>query len=422
MVYNEQFSNPFSVHDNVTMDSLSAYKLHTKYLPDGLDYATIYNEQEKMFRYVRHKKTQEILNKYKDILKINTDEYKNETKEDDEIKTIDEQKNNGEIANTENVTNEITKKSKVLDCIQTLSDLLKSNNYTNKDLLQDVLQLRKMYMYEKQKMLKERILPFLQQNLTNEQLLQSIEYKNKINTIKDAIEYTDMETKYIKQQKEREKQRLVDFCKEINEMYKKQKENDTREYENIKKCYASVYNIHKIIERKKEDAFTKKRKIQEHDEVQQKKMKNDENSDSKNKETKQESKNRNKKSKNKSKRKSKNETSDVVKDKIIDARTIMLNEITEQKDEDRLRINIFMDLPSKRKYPDYYKAIKNPISVNIIKRKLKTKEYSTEDMKNDLFVMFDNAIEYNTEGSEVHSDAVYYKNLVQTLYEKYTDK
>ena len=56
----------------------------------------------------------------------------------------------------------------------------------------------------------------------------------------------------------------------------------------------------------------------------------------------------------------------------------------------------FLTLPSKRELPDYYETIKNPISLNAIRKKLKNNEYSdTEGLYNDLNLMFENCKKYN---------------------------
>ncbi|KAL2132869.1 hypothetical protein VTI74DRAFT_3215 [Chaetomium olivicolor] len=73
----------------------------------------------------------------------------------------------------------------------------------------------------------------------------------------------------------------------------------------------------------------------------------------------------------------------------------------------QLRILHFERLPDKAELPDYYAAIRNPIALDTIKKKHKRKKYQSVDQAlQDLELMFDNAKQYNEEGSEVYEDAV----------------
>lgn len=52
----------------------------------------------------------------------------------------------------------------------------------------------------------------------------------------------------------------------------------------------------------------------------------------------------------------------------------------------------FRRLPSRRFYPDYYKEIKNPISLSQIKKRIRQNEYvNLTQVQADLNVMFENA-------------------------------
>ncbi|EPB88712.1 hypothetical protein HMPREF1544_04471 [Mucor circinelloides 1006PhL] len=72
----------------------------------------------------------------------------------------------------------------------------------------------------------------------------------------------------------------------------------------------------------------------------------------------------------------------------------------------RKRCELFMDLVDKRDYPDYYTLIKNPISMNMIKKRIHSFYYENiQEFKNDFSVMFENARIFNEEGSAVYEDA-----------------
>ncbi|GAN06985.1 chromatin structure-remodeling complex subunit snf2 [Mucor ambiguus] len=72
----------------------------------------------------------------------------------------------------------------------------------------------------------------------------------------------------------------------------------------------------------------------------------------------------------------------------------------------RKRCELFMDLVDKRDYPDYYTLIKNPISMNMIRRRMHSFYYEDiHKFRNDFSAMFENARIFNEEGSAVYEDA-----------------
>lgn len=81
-----------------------------------------------------------------------------------------------------------------------------------------------------------------------------------------------------------------------------------------------------------------------------------------------------------------------------------------------LRILPFERLPDKAANPEYYAAIPNPIAIDGIKRKLKRKKYrSVDEALADLERMFDNAMAYNEEDSDIYRDAVELKREARAL-------
>ncbi|TVY58723.1 Chromatin structure-remodeling complex subunit RSC1 [Lachnellula cervina] len=71
-----------------------------------------------------------------------------------------------------------------------------------------------------------------------------------------------------------------------------------------------------------------------------------------------------------------------------------------------LKILHFEKMPDKSVMPEYYQEIKNPIAMDLIKRKAKRKKYqSIDQVLKDLDLMFDNAKSYNLEDSQVYRDA-----------------
>ena len=79
----------------------------------------------------------------------------------------------------------------------------------------------------------------------------------------------------------------------------------------------------------------------------------------------------------------------------------------------------FLSLPSKRELPDYYVTVTDPISLNMIKRKLREGEYSTlQDLVDDLDKMFDNCKLYNRPDSRLYKEAVKLQKVVTNVMEE----
>jgi ATP-dependent helicase STH1/SNF2 len=79
---------------------------------------------------------------------------------------------------------------------------------------------------------------------------------------------------------------------------------------------------------------------------------------------------------------------------------------TDPKFEDREIIGIFLDLPDRNDYPDYYMIIKNPICMNQIKKKINRKEYQNlKSFYADIKLLCANCKTYNEDGSVLFNDA-----------------
>lgn len=67
---------------------------------------------------------------------------------------------------------------------------------------------------------------------------------------------------------------------------------------------------------------------------------------------------------------------------------------------------IFLKLPSKHEYPDYYDIIKRPLDMEKISTKIRANNYDTlEDAVADFTLVFDNACKYNEPDSQIYKDA-----------------
>ncbi|GFQ66100.1 protein polybromo-1 [Trichonephila clavata] len=74
----------------------------------------------------------------------------------------------------------------------------------------------------------------------------------------------------------------------------------------------------------------------------------------------------------------------------------------------------FWTLPSRRSYPDYYKEIKQPMSLFKIRTKIKSGHFtSLVDVVDDMNLMFENAKKYNRPDSKLFKDAVKLQKIMQ---------
>jgi|EP01046_Picozoa_sp_COSAG06_P001497 hypothetical protein len=74
-------------------------------------------------------------------------------------------------------------------------------------------------------------------------------------------------------------------------------------------------------------------------------------------------------------------------------------------DKARPIAELFVDLPPKADYPDYYRAVAKPVSLNCIKRKIDARKYDLPLFKKDVDLLIENARTYNMPGSIVVQDA-----------------
>lgn len=82
----------------------------------------------------------------------------------------------------------------------------------------------------------------------------------------------------------------------------------------------------------------------------------------------------------------------------------------------------FWKLPSKRYYPDYYKEIKNPLSLGQIGKKLKNGDYGTiSEVAGDMNIMFENAKKYNRPDSQLYKHAVKLQKIMQSKVKELLD-
>jgi chromatin structure-remodeling complex subunit RSC1/2 len=87
------------------------------------------------------------------------------------------------------------------------------------------------------------------------------------------------------------------------------------------------------------------------------------------------------------------------------------------KDSDgQLMVTNFERLPDKTVLPEYFNEIKQPMALDMIKKKLKRKKYTSVDQfMADIELMFENAKQYNQDESEIYQDAVELQKEARSL-------
>ena len=102
----------------------------------------------------------------------------------------------------------------------------------------------------------------------------------------------------------------------------------------------------------------------------------------------------------------------------------ILRGLRKLKDVDgNLLILPFEKLPDKAVVNDYYQIITNPIALDNIKKKAKRKKYQSVDhVMSDIDRMFENAKEYNEDGSPLHDAAVELQQQARVLAEQEKSK
>ncbi|TFK26643.1 peptidase M24A, methionine aminopeptidase [Coprinopsis marcescibilis] len=94
-----------------------------------------------------------------------------------------------------------------------------------------------------------------------------------------------------------------------------------------------------------------------------------------------------------------------------------LQKLVEKTDETgRVLSTEFMELPSRKQWPDYYLTIQQPQCFNNIFKRIKRKEYkNAEEFANDVELIFSNAMKYNLDHTQIWEDALALRNHFRQL-------
>lgn len=77
----------------------------------------------------------------------------------------------------------------------------------------------------------------------------------------------------------------------------------------------------------------------------------------------------------------------------------------------------FQFLPSRRRYPEYFNVIDQPIDLKTIAQKIQGCEYPTlSDLEKDLLLMVRNACHFNEPGSQIYKDSKMLKKVCDVTF------
>lgn len=89
----------------------------------------------------------------------------------------------------------------------------------------------------------------------------------------------------------------------------------------------------------------------------------------------------------------------------------------------RIVVSLFMCLPSRRDFPEYFNIIHKPISMLSIRKRIENNQYhQIESCLNDYKLMFNNCRTFNEDGSIIFDDSKVLEKIVQDGYNQYRVK
>ena len=92
----------------------------------------------------------------------------------------------------------------------------------------------------------------------------------------------------------------------------------------------------------------------------------------------------------------------------------------EYADSIQQKCALFLTLPNRLHYPDYYQLIQSPIAMDFIRARINSAYYKTPAaFLADFILMFDNARAYNVEGSDVYEDANELQEVLEEVFARY---
>lgn len=112
--------------------------------------------------------------------------------------------------------------------------------------------------------------------------------------------------------------------------------------------------------------------------------------------------------------------------KLVEKMRRIINKVTdytlpdaESDNGKRYLAEPFLELPSRKDFPDYYEVIRRPIDIKKIRTRIKRHDYrSLDELADDFNHMCRNAQTYNVEGSQIYDDSLMLQKVFADIREK----
>ncbi|XP_062828030.1 probable global transcription activator SNF2L2 isoform X4 [Anolis carolinensis] len=80
---------------------------------------------------------------------------------------------------------------------------------------------------------------------------------------------------------------------------------------------------------------------------------------------------------------------------------------------------VFIQLPSRKEYPEYYELIRKPVDFKKIKERIRNHKYrSVGDLEKDVMLLCHNAQTFNLEGSQIYEDSIVLQSVFKSARQK----
>ncbi|XP_028569071.2 SWI/SNF-related matrix-associated actin-dependent regulator of chromatin subfamily A member 2 isoform X2 [Podarcis muralis] len=80
---------------------------------------------------------------------------------------------------------------------------------------------------------------------------------------------------------------------------------------------------------------------------------------------------------------------------------------------------VFIQLPSRKEYPEYYELIRKPVDFKKIKERIRNHKYrSVSDLEKDVMLLCHNAQTFNLEGSQIYEDSIVLQSVFKSARQK----
>ncbi|XP_042303865.1 probable global transcription activator SNF2L2 isoform X2 [Sceloporus undulatus] len=80
---------------------------------------------------------------------------------------------------------------------------------------------------------------------------------------------------------------------------------------------------------------------------------------------------------------------------------------------------VFIQLPSRKEYPEYYELIRKPVDFKKIKERIRNHKYrSLGDLEKDVMLLCHNAQTFNLEGSQIYEDSIVLQSVFKSARQK----